>query len=145
MLLAELHIAASNFKKARSVIRGLAKSDPTMRSLTIMAAIERGEGADDQTVRQILTQAISAQRDPHWICENCGDVYQNWEPVCLSCGAIDSVSWKRPPQSDSVSSEMLPLIVGQMAKPEKDLMSLSPDDDLKINSNTDTKLGSIKP
>jgi hypothetical protein len=40
---------------------------------------------------------------------------------------------------------MLPLIVGQMAKPEKDLMSLSPDDDLKIKSNTDTKLGSIKP
>ena len=145
MLLAELHIAASNFKKARSVIRGLAKSDPTMRSLTIMAAIERGEGADDQTVRQILTQAISAQRDPHWICENCGDVYQNWEPVCLSCGAIDSVSWKRPPQSESVSSEMLPLIVGQMAKPEKDLMSLPTDDDLKIKSNTDTKLGSIKP
>ncbi len=129
MLLAELNIAASNYTKARSVLRGLAKSDPTMRSLTIMAAIERGEGADDQTVRQLLTQAISAQRDPQWICENCGETYQSWEPVCLSCDAIDSVSWKRPPRSESVSAKMLPLIVGQMAKVDPDLTSAVADNE----------------
>ena len=136
MLLAELNIATSNYTKARSVLRGLAKSDPTMRSLTIMAAIERGEGADDQTVRQLLTQAISAQRDPQWICENCGETYQSWEPVCLNCDAIDSVSWKRPPPSESVSAEMLPLIVGQMAKVDQDVTSGGFDNETEARSET---------
>ena len=85
--------------------------------------------ADDQTVRQLLTQAISAQRDPQWICENCGETYQSWEPVCLSCDAIDSVSWKRPPRSESVSAKMLPLIVGQMAKVDPDLTSAVADNE----------------
>lgn len=136
MLLAELNIAASNYTKARSVLRGLAKSDPTMRSLTIMAAIERGEGADDQTVRQLLTQAISAQRDPQWICENCGETYQSWESVCLNCEAIDSVSWKRPPQSESVSAEMLPLIIGQMAKVDQGVTSVLSDNEIEAISET---------
>ena len=119
MLLAELNIAAGKYKAARLALGDLSKSDPTMRSLTIMAAIERGDGADDQSVRQLLTQAISAQRDPQWICDGCGDVHQNWEPLCLNCEAIDSIGWKRPPQSEAVSPQMLPLIVGHLSPLKK--------------------------
>ena len=113
MLLAELNIVAENFGQARLEMGDLAFTNSTMRSLTIMAAIERGEGGDDQAVREILTNALSAQRDPQWICDSCGHISSEWEPVCVNCEAIDSVSWKRPPASDSISSQMLPLIIGQ--------------------------------
>ena len=95
-----------------------------MRALTILAAIERGDGADDQSVRQLLTQAISAQRNPQWICENCGHVHHDWEPICLNCEAIDSIAWKHPPMSEAVSPDMLPLIVGHMAQGAANLPTL---------------------
>ena len=116
MLMAELHVALADFDGARRALGEHAKTDPTMRALTILAAIERGDGADDQSVRQLLTQAISAQRNPQWICENCGHVHHDWEPVCLNCEAIDSIAWKHPPMSEAVSPDMLPLIVGHMAQ-----------------------------
>ena len=120
MLLAELNIAAEKFDQARLEMGDLASADSTMRSLTIMAAIERGGGGGDQSVREILTEAISAQRDPQWVCENCGNISHEWEPVCVNCETIDSVSWKRPPASEVVSSKMQPLIIGQTSSDDTD-------------------------
>jgi HemY protein len=130
MLMAELYVAMADFDAARQALGGLAKTDPTMRALTILAAIERGDGADDQSVRRLLTQAISAQRDPQWICDNCGHVHHDWEPVCLNCEAIDSIAWKRPPMSEAVSPDMLPLIVGHMARSDEDFPPLLEPEDL---------------
>ena len=130
MLMAELYVALADFDAARRALGNLAKTDPTMRALTILAAIERGDGADDQSVRQLLTQAISAQRDPQWICDNCGHVHHDWEPVCLNCEAIDAIAWKRPPMSEAVSPDMLPLIVGHMAQAAEDLPPLLEPEDL---------------
>ncbi|MBT6864097.1 MAG: heme biosynthesis protein HemY [Planktomarina temperata] len=130
MLMAELYVAMADFDAARQALGDLAKTDPTMRALTILAAIERGDGADDQSVRRLLTQAISAQRDPQWICDNCGHVHHDWEPVCLNCEAIDSITWKRPPMSEAVSPEMLPLIVGHMARSDEDFPPLLEPEDL---------------
>ena len=130
MLMAELYVAMADFDAARQALGDLAKSDPTIRALTILAAIERGDGADDQSVRRLLTQAISAQRDPQWICDNCGHVHHDWEPVCLNCEAIDSIAWKRPPMSEAVSPDMLPLIVGHMARSDEDFPPLLEPEDL---------------
>jgi HemY protein len=130
MLMAELYVAMADFDAARHALGDLAKTDPTMRALTILAAIERGDGADDQSVRRLLTQAISAQRDPQWICDNCGHVHHDWEPVCLNCEAIDSIAWKRPPMSEAVSPDMLPLIVGHMARSDEDFPPLLEPEDL---------------
>ncbi|MDP4064002.1 Lipopolysaccharide assembly protein B [Rhodobacteraceae bacterium IMCC1933] len=130
MLMAELYVALADFDAARRALGDLAKTDHTMRALTILAAIERGDGADDQSVRQLLTQAISAQRDPQWICDNCGHVHHDWEPVCLNCEAIDSITWKRPPMSEAVSPDMLPLIVGHMARSDEDFPPLLEPEDL---------------
>ena len=130
MLMAELYVAMADFDAARQALGDLAKTDPTMRALTILAAIERGDGADDQSVRRLLTQAISAQRDPQWICDNCGYVHHDWEPVCLNCEAIDSIAWKRPPMSEAVSPDMLPLIVGHMARSDEDFPPLLEPEDL---------------
>ena len=72
MMLAELHIAAEDFPAARRALGDLAETLPDARVLTLMAAIERGQGADDSVVRGYLTRALAAPRGPQWVCENCG-------------------------------------------------------------------------
>lgn len=116
MLLAELQIANEDFPAARRALGDLATSRPTARSVTIMAAIERGEGADDAVVRGWLTRALSVSRGPQWVCGNCHTVHGEWGPICGNCGAFDTMSWSEP--KDSVVSmpsrtDMLPLIIGR--------------------------------
>ena len=119
MLLAELNIAAEDFPAARKAMGTLASDQPTARSLTIMAAIERGEGAEDSVVRGWLTKALTASRGPQWVCDNCQNIYGAWAPVCSNCGGFDTLSWRVPSEGEVAmpgSTEMLPLIVGKPAE-----------------------------
>lgn len=113
MLLAELHIAAEDFPGARKALGDLAETDPTKRSLTLMAAIERGEGADDSVVKAWLAKALTASPGPQWICDVDGKAYPEWVPV--TDGGFDTLSWKTAPSSEVMSENaagMLPLIIG---------------------------------
>jgi HemY protein len=117
LLEAELHIAAEDFPAARRALGDLAETAPTARSLTIMAAIERGEGSDDRIVRAWLAKAVTAPRGPQWVCGNCGHVHADWRPVCSQCESFDSLSWQEVEQSDAAltgATQMLPLIVGAL-------------------------------
>ena len=127
--LAELNIAAEDFPAARRALGDLATADPTTRSLTIMAAIERGEGADDAVVRGWLARALTAPRGPQWVCDNCHHVEGAWHPVCSNCGAFNSLSWTAPPTSEvalPAETEMLPLIVGRVAPPADPAPEVAP-------------------
>lgn len=118
MLLAELNIAAEDFPSAKRALGDMLEKNPTARMLTLMAAIERGQGADDSVVRGWLTRALTAPRGPQWICENCQHIHPSWAPTCANCGAFDTLAWKTPAASDVAmpsGTEMLPLIVGQKA------------------------------
>jgi HemY protein len=118
MLLAELHIAAEDFPQARRDIATLVADNPTARSLTLMAAVERGEGADDAVVRGWLTSALTAPRGPQWVCDKCQNIHGAWAPVCDNCGSFDALAWKSPASGEvamPAGTEMLPLIVGQVA------------------------------
>lgn len=120
MLKAELLIAAEDFPEARRAMGDLAESEPDARVLTIMAAITRGEGADDATVRGWMARAVTAPRAPSWVCDSCHNVQSEWTPVCKNCASFDTLSWTRPPSQEAVSPtgvEMLPLIVGGMDDP----------------------------
>ena len=118
LLRAELALAAEDFPGARRALGDLAQTDPTVRSLAIMAAIERGEGADDSVVRGWLTRALTASRGPQWVCDKCQNVMADWSPICDSCGAFDTLTWRRvdhdhAPSVSTTGAEMLPLIVGR--------------------------------
>ncbi|MCR9127386.1 MAG: tetratricopeptide repeat protein [Rhodobacteraceae bacterium] len=115
LVMAELHIADEDFPGARRALGDLLENDPDARALTIMAAIERGEGASDVVVKGWLTRALSAPRGPQWVCDNCQTVNAEWGPVCKSCKAFDTLSWRSPVQTDLGSAtgvQMLPMIVG---------------------------------
>lgn len=119
LLKAELALAAEDFPGARRALGDLAETQPSTRSLAIMAAVERGEGADDSIVRGLLARAMNASRGPQWVCENCHNIMAEWSPVCDSCHGFDTLSWKEPPPAAWMSGgatngvEMLPLIVGR--------------------------------
>ncbi|WP_136683113.1 heme biosynthesis protein HemY [Falsirhodobacter xinxiangensis] len=115
LLAAELAIAAEDFPGARRALGKLATDAPTVRSLTIMAAIERGEGADDAVVRGWLTRALTAPRGPQWCCDKCQAVHSQWTPICDNCGGFDTLSWREPVEGagpSATGTELLPLIVG---------------------------------
>lgn len=122
LLKAELALAAEDFPAARRALGKLAETHPTTRTLSIMAAIERGEGADDAVVRGWLARALTASRGPQWVCDKCHNVMAEWAPVCDSCGGFDTLTWREPDSARNAAAsvsptgaEMLPLIVGRPA------------------------------
>lgn len=115
LLEAELQIAAKDFTAARKALGTLAEDEPDARSLTVMAAIERGEGGGEHLVRAWLAKAVTASRGPQWLCEACGHVHAEWRPTCTHCDGFDTLHWAVPPQSEAAlqgPEQMLPLIVG---------------------------------
>jgi HemY protein len=117
MLEAELQIAAEDFPAARRALGDLAETHPSARTLTIMAAIERGAGAEDRLVRAWLAKAVMAPRGMQWVCDSCGHIHAEWRPVCTHCGSFDRLSWQEVSQSDAAlmgPAQMLPLIVGAL-------------------------------
>lgn len=114
LLMAELHIAAEDFPEARRALGDIVDTHPTQRALAIMAAVERGEGADEAVVRGWLAKALVAPRGPQWCCDKCQAVHAKWDPICDNCGGFDTLSWREPPERSGPSAtgaEMLPLIV----------------------------------
>ncbi len=123
LLKAELHIAAEDFPGARRALGDLAEVEPDARALTIMAAVERGEGAPDAVVKGWLARALSAPRGPQWVCDKCHHIHAEWVPACENCHSFDTLSWTAPPNTTMTTPtglEMLPLIVGSIDDPKED-------------------------
>lgn len=134
-LMAELYIAAEDSPAARRALGDLPTRKPTTRVLTIMAAIERGEGSDDAVVRGWLTRALTAPRGPQWVCGECHTVHAQWAPVCAHCERFDTLDWVEVPGGEGPSptrTEMLPLIVGSAAE------TAAPADDGHADANADS-------
>jgi HemY protein len=119
MLLAELLVATEDFPAARRALDDVASRSPTQRSLAILAAITRGEGAEDSIVRDLVARAIAAPRGPQWVCDKCHAIHDGWQPVCNNCGSFDTLSWTTPPATAAspVLAELLPLMEAR-AEPE---------------------------
>lgn len=135
LLLAELNIVAEDFPEARRALGDLVERAPDSRSFTLMAAIERGEGAPDAVVQGWLARALNAPRGPQWVCDNCGQIHSEWTPFCSNCHAFDTLSWKTPETPEITSATgvaMLPLIVGSLEdkrKPASDVSEAEPVED----------------
>jgi HemY protein len=121
MLDAELGLAAEDFPAARAALGNLAETMPTLRSLAIMAAAEKGSGADEQIVRAWLARALSAPRGERWTCEACGHVHDEWAPVCGGCRGVDTLAWIQPKgagETNETATALLPLVMGSLARPD---------------------------
>lgn len=140
LLMAELNIAAEDFPEARRALGDIIERHPTQRSLAIMAAIERGEGADDAVVRGWLAKALIAARGPQWCCDKCQAVHAKWDPICDNCGGFDTLSWREPPERSGPSAtgaELLPVIV---APPKPAQTNVEPDPKPSPDTAEDAKM-----
>ncbi|MBA3911199.1 MAG: heme biosynthesis protein HemY [Rhodobacter sp.] len=137
MLESELLVAAEDFPAARRAMGDLVARHPTQRSLAILAAIARGEGADDAVVRDLVAKAIAAPRGPQWCCDKCQAIHAAWHPICDNCGSFDTLSWREPPASTDTPTglaELLPLIEARPAPPPSEPPTpepLTPEPDLE--------------
>lgn len=113
MLAAELALADKDWPAARKALADLAVKHPSARALALMAAVEKGDGADEATVRAWLSRAVAAPAAPQWTCGNCGARHGEWAPVCRRCEAFDTLSW-REGETDEASADsaaaMLPVL-----------------------------------
>ncbi|MFS4436593.1 heme biosynthesis protein HemY [Paracoccaceae bacterium GXU_MW_L88] len=123
MLEAELALAAEDFPAARRAIGKVAEDDPTTRSLSIMAAIDRGEGAPDHVVRGWLTKAMSASQGKQWVCNVTHKPQAEWAPLSQD-GYFDSLEWTTPPRLDDAQAvspaALMPLLEDSAAKAKAD-------------------------
>ncbi len=121
---------------------------PTASSLsvTLMAAIERGEGASDNVIKGWLARALNAPRGPQWVCDNCNQVHAEWGPVCTNCQGFDTLSWRSPPHVEGAvppGAEMLPLLIGTTDEPVEDVEDLPPDPDPERTARNQQVLDAI--
>ena len=118
---AELLLADGNFTAARDALGTLAEDHPTQRTLAILAAVERGTGADDGVVRRILAKAVTASRGPQWCCDKCQAVQTDWTPICPDCGGFDTLTWREPLHEGRKGGRLLqrlaPFLFGQDKPP----------------------------
>ena len=121
MTRAELCLAAQDFRSAREALGSLADDHPTQRSLAILAAAERGGGAEERVVRAILSRAIEASRGPQWCCDKCETVHDDWQPICASCGGFDTLSWREPIREARLrpgpATDLGPMLFGEESPP----------------------------
>ncbi len=122
LLAAELALADADYAGARRAIGDLPSTLPTHRSLALMAAIEKGEGAAETIVRGYLARAVTAPRGAHWVCDRCGAAPGAWSALCPSCGGFDTLAWRDQEEAaEALEAAMLPLIVdGDQDADEKD-------------------------
>lgn len=121
MLKAELALADNDLIEARRVIAPLVEDHPTVRALSILAAIEKAEGADDAVIRGFLARAATAPRGSQWLCGACGAHHPDWSPVCDNCGAFDALDWREDPlgeDANAANAMILPLVAGADAPGE---------------------------
>ena len=114
IMMAEMYLQAEDFPNARRSLGDTYETVPNVRTLTIIAAIEKGEGADDSVIRKWLTKALSAPRGPQWVCENCSTVHSVWRPTCFNCNALDTLTWMDVPETNAElasGSERAPFVL----------------------------------
>jgi HemY protein len=88
-------IDARAWDEARDVLKPLLDSGRvTARVCALMARIEGEQLGDVGRVREWLTRAVGAERDPAWIAD--GIVYERWSPVSPTTGRLDAVRWDVP-------------------------------------------------
>ncbi|MEZ5839185.1 MAG: heme biosynthesis HemY N-terminal domain-containing protein [Hyphomicrobiales bacterium] len=94
LAVARAAIDAKEWAEARSAIEIIVRSAPTVRACMLMAEIEEGEYGDRGRVREWLSRALRAPRDPAWTAD--GYVAEAWAPVSPITGRIDAFEWRVP-------------------------------------------------
>jgi HemY protein len=94
LTLMQTAIAASDYPLARQMLSDLLANTPTARVYLAAADLATAEHGDGGEVREMLSRAARADRDPAWCAD--GVVSEHWLPVSPVTGHIDAFTWTKP-------------------------------------------------
>jgi HemY protein len=94
LLVARSALEAGDYKAAREAAESAARMQPREGAFLLLADIEEAESGDQGRVRQYLSKAVRAPRDPAWVAD--GFVSDEWAPVSPVTGRIDAFEWRSP-------------------------------------------------
>ena len=92
--IADAAIDAKDWQAARAALAAILRNKPTERACLMMADIEEAEHGDRGRMRDWLSRAVRAPRDPAWTAD--GYVSENWSPISPISGKLDAFEWKVP-------------------------------------------------
>ena len=103
--LAKTALEARLWGVAREQLETAAKHNISGRVCRLMVELEEAEHGDTSRAREWLLRAASAEPDPAWVCETCGNALHDWQARCGKCGSFDSFVWRTPPRVLSLPAE----------------------------------------
>ena len=113
LALARAGLAARDFALARSTLAPILTAGASERVYMLMADIEEAENGSTGRLREWLSRAVRAPRDPAWTAD--GLVSDVWLPVSPVTGRLDAFEWRtpveqlggpRPDRSDDVLADI---------------------------------------
>ncbi|TPK93859.1 MULTISPECIES: heme biosynthesis protein HemY [unclassified Mesorhizobium] len=94
MTVARAALDAQDFATARREAEAAIRMDRREGAYLLLADIEEAETGDQGKVRQLLSKAVRAPRDPAWVAD--GVISERWAPVSPVTGKLDAFTWRAP-------------------------------------------------
>ena len=94
LAIAQAALAAGELREAREAAEAVLRSAPRESAYLLLADIEEAQTGDQGRVRQWLSRAVKAPRDPAWTAD--GYVSERWAPASPVTGRLDVFEWKVP-------------------------------------------------
>lgn len=94
MTVARAALDAQDFATARREAEAAIRMDRREGAYLLLADIEEAETGDQGKVRQLLSRAVRAPRDPAWVAD--GVVSERWAPISPITGRLDAFEWRAP-------------------------------------------------
>lgn len=94
LAVARAALDAKEYAQARAEAEAAIRLGPRESAYLLLADIEEAEGGGEGKVRQWLSRALRAPRDPAWVAD--GFVSEQWAPLSPVTGRLDAFEWKVP-------------------------------------------------
>lgn len=94
LAVARAALDAGEYKTARAEAEAAIRMQPREGAYLLLADVEEAETGDQGRVRQLLSKAVRAPRDPAWVAD--GVISERWAPASPVTGRLDAFEWKAP-------------------------------------------------
>lgn len=94
LAVARAAIDSGDYALARREAETAARLQPQERVYLLLADIEEAETGDQGRIRQWLSKAVRAPRDPAWVAD--GFISERWAPISPVTGRLDAFEWRVP-------------------------------------------------
>lgn len=133
LTVARAALGAQDYALARSEATAAARMQPREGAYLLLADIEEAETGNQGKVRQWLSKAVRAPRDPAWVAD--GVVSERWAPFSPVTGRLDAFEWRAPEErlghlieQEDETAERVPIPSIRAAQPAgDDIVEIEPE------------------